>query len=744
MATQSAALPSAASESTFDQAVTWFWDFLKNEMAPYPGRAWVVARMTIAATLVMALVMTFRLPNGFAAALYTIIVSRESLAATLRSGIRIAISATAAMAYAILTIAMMVDDPLTHYLWVMCTLLLCFFAMRIIPEFGAALAFSLPSILAITVWDANTVNVNTRVSNTLWLGYLIIIGAAVTVVVEYAFRKVHPATTLIEEVEGRLKAVEEMLRSIGLDLPVSVQTDKSISQYSGLGTSGLRRLLLRSGYSRHFVAQMNAAVALVGRLIDLAASMRITRRGHAVALDKEDRERCLSLADNTAELRRHLLAGRLSPQIDLSVHERPSKLAFLAAMERTVALIPHAFSGSKSTSDFLVRAPMDEDRRQKFFAPDAFSNPAHLQFAVRGSLAALVCYITYTAIDWQGLKSSMVTCLLTAVSTIGSSRQRQVLRLSGFFIGGIVFGMGAQVFVLSHLDSIVGFGMLFVLVAAISAWIATSTPRISFLGLQLALAFNLVNLQEFTIQTSLAIARDRLVGVLLGLFSMWLIFDRLWVRNALNEMQSVFARNLQMFAELTQQLLRPDRNNAIKRIRQLREQINNGFAAVRAQSDAILFEFGPSRQRKLEIREHMRRWDPLLRTLLQVLLTFSHYRLPKPLQSLPAVAEAEITFSDDIARTIQLMADEVCGNAPGTAPDVRTSAERLEAEIRKYYVESSLPIAPRAADVISLIRNLIVILAPLYEDIHVAFANNAPATADPLPLAHLDTTGEHS
>ncbi len=64
------------------------------------------------------------------------------------------------------------------------------------------------------------------------------------------------------------------MRDIGVDLPVRVQTDTTIAQYSGLGTSRLRRLLLRSGYSRHFIAQMNAAVALVGRLVNLTASMR--------------------------------------------------------------------------------------------------------------------------------------------------------------------------------------------------------------------------------------------------------------------------------------------------------------------------------------------------------------------------------------------------------------------------------------------------------------------------------------
>lgn len=742
MASRSVAASTITPERTFEQASTWFWGFLKNELAPYPGRAWVAARMTISATIVMYLVMTFQLPGGFVAAIYAIVLSRESPGATLRSGLRNAIAATAAMVYTTLSVAMLVDDPLTHFLWIMGTLFLAFFAMRVIPDFGTAVSFSLPAVLAITVWDANTVNVNTRISNALWLGGLVIVGAAVTVAVEYVFRNVHPTTALTEGLESRLKAVEDILREIGASLPVSAQTDKAISQYSGLGTSSLRRILLRSGYNLRFIAQMNAVVALVGRLVDLAASMRITYTDHPAALNKEDRERCSHLADNIADLRRHLLAGRLSQHIDLSVHERPSNLAFLSAMERTVALIPQPFSGAKTTSASLKRARMDEDRHQSLITPDAFSNPAHLQFAVRGALAALVCYVIYNATDWPGLKSSIITCLITAATTIGSSRQRQILRFGGFVIGGIIFGMGAQVFVLPHLDSIVGFTVLFALVTAIAAWIATATSRISFLGLQLALAFNIIHLNEFTIQTSLAVARDRLVGVLLGLISMWLIFDRLWVRNALDEMQSAFARNLQMFAELTRQLRKLDSDKAIKRIRQLREQINNGFAVVRAQSDAILFEFGPSRQRKLEIREDMRRWDPSLRTLVQVQLTFSHYRLQRPLQNLPpAVAGAEIAFNDDIARMIEVMADEVCGKNPDSAPDVRASAGRFEEAIRKYYAENGLPIAPQASDVISLIHDLTFVLVPLYGDIHSVFASNRQAVVGPGVQGRLGVVG---
>jgi len=44
-----------AAQSLYESphALTWFLEFLKEELAPYPGRAGTIARMVLAATLVM-------------------------------------------------------------------------------------------------------------------------------------------------------------------------------------------------------------------------------------------------------------------------------------------------------------------------------------------------------------------------------------------------------------------------------------------------------------------------------------------------------------------------------------------------------------------------------------------------------------------------------------------------------------------------------------------------------------------
>jgi multidrug resistance protein MdtO len=724
MASRDAALPAIAPASALDEACAWFWQFLKTELAPYPGRAWVVGRITIAATITMILVMTFRIPYGFQAAIYTLFLSRENPRATLIGGIRIAIVVAIATSYTVLTIMMMVDDPLTHFLWIAAGLFLVFYLIRIVSDYSLALGFGFTLAVAIPIWDQAYLTINQRTENTLWLGYSVIVGTAVTVAVEYVFRRVHPVTDVTHGIESRLAVVENLLRQIAADLPISSKIEKEISLYSALGASRTRRQLLRSGYPQQFVARMNVAVSLLSRLTDLAASMRVLYSPQSASIQPSDRERCLRLANQIAELRRSLAQQELPRAFDIPSQSQPSSLPLLPEMEATVALIPHAFSGSESMDDLFRPPPVEAQTQQRLIVSDAFSNPDHLKFAVRGGLATLLAYVVYQAVDWTGISTALPTCIVTALSTIGSSRQKQFLRLGGVVVGGFIFGFGAQVFLLPYVDSIVGFTVIFAVVTAISAWIATATPRLSYLGVQLALAWYLINLQEFTIQSSLAIARDRVVGTLLGLMCMWLVFDRLWVKDALQEMQEAFGRNLRMLAELMEQSGKDDREAAAERALQLRDQINDGFNTVKAQADAVLFEFGPSRKRKLQIREDFRRWQPAIGILLQVQVTFLQYIYQKRFPQLPQpIAEAEAAFEDDIATVTRAMADLVAGKGSVAAPDIQASALRLQEAIQHHYQASGTPIPLPLVDMMTLTQNLASIAAPLYQDIHATYIN---------------------
>jgi uncharacterized membrane protein YccC len=137
----------------------------------------------------------------------------------------------------------------------------------------------------------------------------------------------------------------------------------------------------------------------------------------------------------------------------------------------------------------------------------------HLRFAIRGCLAASGCYITYNSIAWPGISApAIATCLLTAVSAVGASQQRQILRFAAFVLGGLLIGIGSEIFILPHFDSIGGFTLFFVVVMTLVSWLMSSSSRFSYFGFQIAVVFCLINLQEFARQTSLAAARDQSWG----------------------------------------------------------------------------------------------------------------------------------------------------------------------------------------------------------------------------------------
>jgi len=249
---------------------------------------------------------------------------------------------------------------------------------------------------------------------------------------------------------------------------------------------------------------------------------------------------------------------------------------------------------------------------------------------------------------WPGLATSVTTCALTALSNIGSSRQRQLLRIAGAVIGGVVFGMGAQVMVLPWIDDISGFTLLFAGVTAIAAWIGTSSTRLSYCGLQIALAFYLINVNEFHIQLSLTIARDRALGVLLGIFMMWLVFERLHPKKAVTQMVETFTHNLELLAKLSAfSLPVPDRAT-ITRVRRLRAGITTNFSTVNGQADAVPFEIGPLRSQHMAARDKIRRWQAALRTFFLLELALLQYTAFAVASTLTRETLRDIEEFDDV------------------------------------------------------------------------------------------------
>jgi multidrug resistance protein MdtO len=447
-------------------------------------------------------------------------------------------------------------------------------------------------------------------------------------------------------------------------------------------------LLSGANPARQDTARLSTTVALVGRLVDILAAFR-----RFDTLTPNDAPRLQALADQIAKLQQKLRArnGKQAIQPLRTPSDGP---LILLGLEQTLDLLRMSLSpapGQSFALDQINPAP------PTILKPDAFHNPEHLNFALRGCLASTLCYFLFNAVFWPGLNTSLFTCVVTAVTSIGSSRQKQLLRFSGALLGGVVLGIGSQVLILPMLDTIAGFTVMFAAVTAVAAWILTSSPRLSYFGNQLALAFYLIQLHGPSPQTNLAIARDNIMGIMLGLVMMWLVFETLGSKPAVQVMRELFAENLHLMAELARPW--PQGKPAdLKKIRTLREKISQNFLAVNSQGDAVLFEIGRSRDQSLAVRARLRAWQPQLRSLFLMEVALLQYRLQVSPRDLPApILRAAARFDSEVSALLEGIARAFRFKDTSCKPhNIQMAYADLEHAILDAYHNSHLPVRGRS------------------------------------------------
>jgi multidrug resistance protein MdtO len=222
----------------------------------------------------------------------------------------------------------------------------------------------------------------------------------------------------------------------------------------------------------------------------------------------------------------------------------------------------------------------------------------------------------------------VLTCIVTALTTVGFSLQAQFLRLAGFVAGGVLMGISAQVLILPGIDTAFGFALFFAAGTALSAWFATSSPRLSYFGVQMALSFYFVNLQDAHIQTDLTIARDKVAGVFLGILAMGFVFDRFGTKSDAEQLQKLLVRTVRMLAQLMTSPMGHEAAAVIQN-RRLRNQINDSFATLESQIDAARFEFEFHGRGQAAVAEcsRIQRVLPWLRSIYLLKLALNSHRV---------------------------------------------------------------------------------------------------------------------
>lgn len=189
-------------------------------------------------------------------------------------------------------------------------------------------------------------------------------------------------------------------------------------------------------------------------------------------------------------------------------------------------------------------------RHSGFFRADACSDPGHVRYALKTTAAAMACYALYQLLDWPGIHTCFLTCYIVALPTAAETVEKLALRIAGC-LAGAAAGIAAMVFVLPSTTSVEGLIAIVFTGAFASAWIAGGGPKIAYAGFQVAFAFFLCVMQGAAPAFDLTVARDRVIGIVLGNLVTYLVFTRVWPVSVAARIDPAIAALLRELSQMT-------------------------------------------------------------------------------------------------------------------------------------------------------------------------------------------------
>ncbi|TMA77842.1 MAG: hypothetical protein E6J74_42435, partial [Deltaproteobacteria bacterium] len=515
-------------------------EFLRRELASTPGRGSATFRLTLACLAATIPILTHHIPHGLLVMIVMYLITQEDTAATLIGSILAVIGVTIGLGLALIAWKISLDIVWLRLCFLVAFLFGGLFLKRVLTIGALGSAIGLPAALVMILPDILPPSPEVLVEFVLWIWWCVTLGLSVNLGVQLLLSRGDPLTLLQRELATRLDRVAQTLRRLG-GQRVAVPERDSLRSFAIAGMS--RPLaLLKTAAAIHVWAHkrhegLSALITLTDRLVTSALALEtLPDLLHETRLH----ERLLNVADSCDRMRRAFNELRLPDDWVTLADEKNAPPPFpLLDIERTldqIAMAVPRYSEELSHSD---SAPAE---KRSLFLPDAFENPEYVRFAIKGTVAAFICYVVFIGFDYPGIYTSVITCFVVALSTIGASNQKGILRFGGAAVGGLM--------VFPNVETIGGFWLVFGAGTAVAAWVNFGTPRISYGGYQIGLAFYKAVLQDFGPASSATVIRDRLIGVFFGLIVFGIVEQLLWPVRAQDALRARLAEMLRLLAEL--------------------------------------------------------------------------------------------------------------------------------------------------------------------------------------------------
>jgi multidrug resistance protein MdtO len=594
---------------------------LQAELMPFPGRLAGSLRDTLGIVIALVLAMTLRVPGIALALSLLFLLQRERPGVTLRSAVQMLGGGVAACAATLLWVQLTDGTEVARYLGIALGIFIAAFGMATTSLPLLFTLFGFYGFVDLGAWDAHR-SPNAIVTTSLDGVAALAIVMLSAVAVEYLFGSRRPSEELEGEMRKRLVALSRFFHLLAQD-PASRDPEQlrsllsSLVQHAHAGEVRLNQLYDRVRDASPTLAKvplgLHYRIGLLARVLEKSAVLGFDAVLHQDRFDRAESaagraDYAADRADYAADRADYAaIAAQCDRLIDgnagIGSHMREKAQPFATSSSRPLDIHTEleqyaaSLESPESTASRAAEAATQVPPAFRLFRADAFASAGSALYALKLTLAATLCYTVYNAVGWPGILTCVITVLFTGLSPTGQMKQRQLYRFFGTAVGG-VFAIAAESLLFPNMDSITALVVVVGAVAFIAGWVLRS-PHIGSVGIQIGFAFFLTTLQGFSATTQLATARDRIIGVTLGVVVMWFIFDQLWPTRTSHALSQILQRIRAAAAQLQQTERQRDPGSFAQTLSRLRVAVSQDLASMRLLESGAYFDFGRGHLREL-------------------------------------------------------------------------------------------------------------------------------------------------
>ncbi|MCS2161046.1 FUSC family protein [Scandinavium sp. H11S7] len=471
---------------------------LASLLRPYPGRGNLMLRCLITCSLVMVISLTLQIPFLALSLIAVFYVTQKNIVLSKLTGTLFLLGTTLAVGLSILTLKLTWEYPMLRLMMAGGLFFGCVYLMRA-TKYGVIFFLSGLVIFYTQTFADLTDQADSVVRLILWLWVAINYAIILTLIVNLLFLPQEPVAQLRGALRAQLADIIERTErfihgeTLPEPLPAAVIQEKTLMLQHMLAFSVMRDKRYRQDEAWHL-----ARISTVSGLYLMVQQLPLNPDAADIVLAQKLLEACKRFSAAIAE------------DTPFSVDETD---VFQGATSGTLVRMMESVTAFSHYQHVPVESEAESKERVR--SNGLVMNQTWCTFAFKTLLSTYVCYLIYVAADWQGIHTIMLSCIIVAQSSLGSTAQRGLLRVIGAVLGSLA-ALLMVILVMPHIESVVGLLAMSLPVIGLGAWIYAGSEKISYAGIQMMFTFSLALLESFGPTFELVEIRDRIIGILLG------------------------------------------------------------------------------------------------------------------------------------------------------------------------------------------------------------------------------------